>query len=69
MNTGISLETMTLEEKIQIMERIWEDLGQNAKSQKWHGKVLRDRENKIEAGEAEFVDWEQAKKNIRDIVS
>jgi hypothetical protein len=32
----------------------------------WHEKVLRDREAKIKSGKESFMDWEAAKKQLRD---
>jgi hypothetical protein len=62
---------MTLEEKLQAMEALWEDLSRDPdtfESPAWHGDVLRERDEQVAAGEAEFVDWEQAKAEIRRLV-
>jgi hypothetical protein len=32
----------------------------------WHEDVLRDREEKIKSGAEKFMDWETAKKQLRD---
>ena len=32
----------------------------------WHEDVLRDREAKIKSGTEKFMDWETAKKQLRD---
>ncbi len=58
---------MSVEDKIQAMELIWDDLCHNAdgiESPLWHGDVLSDREEAIQLGADEFIDWEVAKKNI-----
>lgn len=63
---------MTLEEKLQAMEALWGDLSRNPdalQSPSWHEDVLREREEQIAAGEASFMDWEQAKAHIRSRVS
>jgi hypothetical protein len=63
---------MSVEEKLQTMEALWEDLSRNAallESPAWHDEVLRERDRQIEAGEASFMDWEQAKAHIRNRVS
>jgi hypothetical protein len=62
---------MSVEEKLQAMEALWEDLSRNAdlKSPAWHEEVLAERERQLEAGEASFMDWEQAKADIRKRVS
>jgi len=72
MATSLPLKDMSIEEKIQTMEALWEDLCQNAdnvKSPSWHQDILQERENMIKEGSNEFVDWDKAKKNIRDTVS
>jgi hypothetical protein len=71
MNISLPLEQMTVEEKLQMMEAIWDDLSQNAdeiQPPSWHGKVLEAMELAIERGEETFDDWETAKQRIRDSV-
>ncbi len=68
----LPLEKMTTKEKIQTMEMIWDDLckkADNISSPPWHEKILKAREDGIENGEDEFVDWNIAKKNIEDSIS
>ena len=68
----LPLTNMSIEEKIQTMEALWDDLCKNAdsiKSPSWHHDILMDRERMIKAGDDEFEDWDYAKKNIRDSVS
>lgn len=68
---SLPLKDMTIEEKIQTMESIWEDLCKNAdslSSPQWHGDVLQMRERMLNDGNDEFVDWELAKKNIRNSI-
>jgi hypothetical protein len=65
----LPLESMSIEEKIQTMESIWEDLctkADNLPSPPWHEQILNDREEGVKRGEDQFVDWETAKKNIRN---
>ncbi len=59
---------MTLEEKLQAMEALWDDLSRSPdtlESPAWHEDVLRERQQLIDSGEASFMDWEQAKAHIR----
>ena len=59
---------MSFEEKIQIMEMIWDDLCNSSngiESPAWHKDVLIDRELALKHGTDEFVDWETAKKEIK----
>lgn len=64
---ALPLSEMSVEEKLQAMEALWEDLSRDAnlESPAWHEEVLVERDRQIEAGEARFVDWEQAKAEIR----
>lgn len=68
----LPLEEMSIEEKIQAMESIWDDLCSKADSMAsppWHEKVLKEREEGAKRGEDEFVDWSTAKKNIKNDIS
>jgi len=71
MELTLPLEKMSIEEKIQTMETIWDDLCKKAdsiSSPTWHGKVLHDREERVKTGDEKFMDWEKAKKNIQDSI-
>lgn len=64
----LPLDEMSVEEKLQTMEAIWKDLSANPEqieSPAWHEEELRGREAQIGSGEAGFLDWENAKKEIR----
>jgi Putative addiction module component len=68
MPVSLPLSEMTREEKLQAMEALWDDLSRDPdtlESPAWHEDVLRERDEQVAAGEAEFVDWEQAKADIR----
>jgi len=71
MQVTLPLEKMSTEEKIQTMETLWDDLCKRADSllsPSWHKDILQEREERIKSGDDEFVDWEKAKKHIRDTV-
>ena len=60
---------MTLEEKLRAMEALWDDLCRHEdqiQSPPWHGEVLREREDRVQSGKETFLDWEAAKKELRD---
>ena len=75
----LDLESMTLSEKMKIMEDLWEifgrslgDLWENLRrshpdlpSPGTHGEILQERRQLIESGEARFTGWETAKEEIR----
>lgn len=64
----LPLEKMTREEKLRIMEELWVDLSRNEsqfESPAWHGEVLRERAEAVKSGKETFIDWEEAKKQLR----
>ncbi len=64
----LPLDEMTVEDKLQTMEALWESLSADPatiESPVWHEEELRERERKIASGEARFIDWEKAKADIR----
>jgi hypothetical protein len=69
MEAVLPLDKMTVAEKLRAMELLWADLSRNEaqiESPAWHGDVLHDREAKIKSGEEKFIDWEAAKKQLRN---
>jgi len=72
MSTEFQIDQMTLAEKLRVMEKIWEDLRARAEGvpmPQWHKDLLDQREKRIESGEAQFVDWENARKRITEQTS
>jgi len=69
---NLNIQEMTIEEKLRTMELLWDDICRKVPdlaSPPWHGDILKDREEKIKQGKEEFIDWEQAKKDIQDSIS
>ena len=69
MATGLPLDEMTAAEKLQALEEIWENLCRtpsSVPSPPWHGDVLKGREKSVQEGSSKFVDWDKAKKDIRE---
>jgi len=69
MATPLALDKMTIEEKLQTMEALWNDLCQHEEAlpvHDWQKEILDERERLIEEGEEHFVDWEEAKKQCLD---
>ena len=72
MSATLPLASMTTEEKLQVMEQLWEDLcrdEQQVASPGWHGEVLAAREARIARGEARFSDVEEVKARLRQKLS
>lgn len=64
---SLPLNEMTIEEKLRIMEMLWDDLSRNAPdlvAPHWHGQMLSEREDAIERGEDQFEDWNRARERI-----
>jgi len=65
----LPLDKMTTSEKLQEVERLWDDLcrnSENASSPAWHEAVLSEREEQVVAGKMSFTDLDEAKKRIRE---
>ena len=65
----LGIENLSRTEKLRMMEALWDDLARDTPTlppPKWHGDALKKAELAHAAGEAGFVDWETAKKIMRD---
>jgi putative addiction module component (TIGR02574 family) len=66
------LSNLTLAQKLDLMEAIWDDLAmhdETLQSPHWHEQVLKDREEALTAGKATVSDWEEAKDRMRKNLS
>jgi putative addiction module component (TIGR02574 family) len=62
------LGELTVSEKLQMMESLWDSLCQqptNIPSPAWHGEILVQRENALRQGSDHFSAWDTAKANLR----
>ena len=72
MDTVLPLDRMTVEEKLRAIEMLWDDLCRNEKQlpvANWQKRLLHERKQQIQTGEAKFSDWNVAKKRIRERTS
>jgi len=55
------------EEKLRVMEALWEDLStkDDFEAPGWHGEKLRETQERLERGEEGVVDWEEAKNRFK----
>jgi len=63
------IHQLPLREKLLVMEAIWDDISgeeQNLEVPQWHKEVLDERERLLAEGKAQFVDWEDAKRQINE---
>ncbi len=66
------IRLMTVPDKIRLMEALWRDLSEGdafVDSQDWHAEVLADRVTRLESGQDTFIDWDVAKKRLREELS
>lgn len=62
------LRKLPAAEKLKIIETLWDDLASDETSvpfPAWHSDELRKTEAEFEAGKLEMLDWEEAKKELR----
>jgi len=62
------VKRMPLNQKLRIMEMIWDDLSSNedsVDSPAWHKDILQEREKGLETGEMTASSWEEAKERIK----
>lgn len=72
MDIALPLEQMSVEDKIRTMELIWDDLCKKADSipsPSWNKTALDEREKRNKSGGDELLDWDAAKKHIRNTIS
>jgi hypothetical protein len=71
MPINLPLDEMSVAEKLQAMEDLWNDLSQKPAeipSPEWHTDVLRARQQRINNGEAKFYDIEDAKQKCTELI-
>lgn len=67
MSNEISLEGLSVAEKVQIVERVWSELCRHTTdvaSPDWHREVLEERERRLLSGEATVSSWREAKARL-----
>ncbi len=68
MSNAIDIGHLSREEKLRIMEAIWEDLSREDKqveSPEWHREALEETDRRRQSGKESVVDWQEAKKELR----
>ena len=67
MTVELPLDKMSVEEKLRLMDILWEDLTRNPDdipSPAWHKEVLEECRRRAESGEEKFLDFEEVKKDL-----
>lgn len=65
----IDLKKMSTQDKMRLMEALWQDVSTKdteIDSPEWHDDILAERDRLINSGEESFIDWEVAKKSLRE---
>ena len=68
MITNREIQKMPLNEKLRVMEVIWDDLCRSSnrfESPEWHREVLHETKKRVESGQEEMMDWGEAKERLR----
>lgn len=71
MTVSLALKDMTVVEKLQVMEAIWDELSRNADdvpSPDWHRELLSEREAAIMRDEVRFEDWATAREKLEQAI-
>ena len=69
MITHADIEDMSREEKLRAMEVLWQAISKEdpvPESPAWHGEVLEQTRSRVSAGTEQVMDWEEAKRRLRN---
>jgi hypothetical protein len=67
--SSLPIDTLSVAEKLLLMERLWEDLSRRPADipvPEWHGAVLAEREASVREGREKFIEWADAKERLRE---
>ncbi|MFZ2632792.1 MAG: addiction module protein [Desulfosalsimonadaceae bacterium] len=70
MQNAINIKHLSREEKLRVMEAIWEDLSNGeepVESPDWHKDALLETQQRLDSGQEKIVDWQDAKKTIQSL--
>ena len=71
MNVIEQIHKLTLHEKLHVMEALWDDISRAETASdvpQWHKDILDERDRLVADGSSRFIEWEDAKKQIRQAV-
>jgi putative addiction module component (TIGR02574 family) len=71
MSKPITIENLSTNEKIELMEKLWADLSSSPdySPPEWHGEELARRKSAAEEGMISYTEWDKAKEEIRKEIS
>jgi len=62
-----AIKMLSVEQKLQVMEAIWQDLSgeeEAVQSPSWHGEALHETGQRHKAGKEDILEWSDAKKEL-----
>ena len=68
MQNTIEISHLSREEKLRVMEAIWEDLATDdemVESPTWHQQALQETESRLSSGQEKIINWQDTKKELR----
>jgi hypothetical protein len=68
MSLELPLSTMSVGEKVQLLELVWDNLchqSGDVRSPEWHAAILNDRQKQIENGTMAVSSWAEAKERLQ----
>lgn len=63
-----AIEDMTPAQRVELMEELWKAMSQRPEGYEppeRHRQILEERRRAVESGEIDYIDWEEAKLQIR----
>ncbi len=66
----LPLSTMSVGEKVQLLEQVWDDLCRQSgevRSPEWHAAILKERQRQIENGTMTVSSWSDAKERLQKL--
>ncbi len=70
MSFEIPLDTMTVAEKVRLLEQVWDSLctrSGDVRSPEWHHEVLEARRRRLAEGRATVSSWDDAKTRFMEL--
>ena len=70
MSIEIQLETLSVPEKVRLLESVWDSLcnkSGDVKSPQWHREVLDARKRRLKNGQAIVSPWNEAKTRLLEV--
>ncbi len=65
------LKEMSLNDKSMLIEMIWDDIIRECpdfSSPGWHADIIQERGARLKSGEDKLIDWDYAKKQLRNLI-